>query len=89
MLTQVFALALFRRRIVTMSSENRNDPIFGAKTVDLHSLSGHVSDWIFLSTFTSLNDNMLCVSSDYDWYLGVYVKKGSQRTSYSVPWKPQ
>jgi len=49
--------------------------VFGAETADLRPLSGHVADWIFLSTFTSPNDKMFCVSPDDGGYPGMG-KKG-------------
>lgn len=45
--------------------------VFGAETADLRPLSGHVADWIFLSTFTSPNDKMLCISPDDGGYPGI------------------
>jgi glycine hydroxymethyltransferase len=59
---------------IELYGENIAKTVFGAKTADLRPLSGHVSDWIFLSTFTSPNDNMLCVSPDDGGYPGMYVK---------------
>jgi len=47
--------------------------VFGAETADLRPLSGHVSDWIFLSTFTSPNDKVLCISPDCGGYPGLWV----------------
>jgi len=45
--------------------------VFGAETADLRPLSGHIADWIFLSTFTSPNDKMLCVSPEDGGYPGM------------------
>ncbi len=46
--------------------------VFGADTADLRPISGHIADWIFLSTFTSPDDKILCVSPDDGGYPGMW-----------------
>ena len=59
---------------IELYGENVAKTVFGAKTADLRPLSGHISDWIFLSTFTSPNDNMLCISPDNGGYPGMCIE---------------
>jgi glycine hydroxymethyltransferase len=49
--------------------------IFEVEIADLRPLSGHVANWIFLSTFTKPDDKLLCVSANDGGYPGVW-KKG-------------
>ncbi|MFQ6074085.1 MAG: hypothetical protein ACE5KC_02585, partial [Candidatus Bathyarchaeia archaeon] len=45
--------------------------VFEAETADLRPLSGHIANWIFLSTFTNPNDKVLGVSPDDGGYPGI------------------
>jgi len=46
--------------------------LFKSETADLHPLSGHVADLIFLACFTKPNDAILCVSPDNGGYPGLW-----------------
>lgn len=45
--------------------------VFGAETADLHPLSGHVADLIFLASFTKPCDLFMCVSEEDGGYPGL------------------
>ncbi|MEM3641280.1 MAG: hypothetical protein QXH37_05110 [Candidatus Bathyarchaeia archaeon] len=46
--------------------------IFGAESVDLRPLSGHIADLIFLSCFTKPGDTIMCISSEDGGYPGLW-----------------
>jgi glycine hydroxymethyltransferase len=46
--------------------------VFKAETADLRPLSGHIANWIFLSTFANPNDKILCVSPGDGGYPGLW-----------------
>ncbi len=56
---------------IELYGEKIAETVFGAEKADLRPLSGHVADWIFLSTFTSPNDKILCVSPEDGGYPGM------------------
>ena len=57
---------------VELYGEKIAKEIFGAETVDLRPLSGHIANLIFLSTFTKLGDKILCVSPEDGGYPGIW-----------------
>jgi glycine hydroxymethyltransferase len=46
--------------------------VFGAETVDLRPLSGHVADMIFVACFSKPSDVLMCVSPDDGGYPGLW-----------------
>ncbi|MCK4434239.1 hypothetical protein KAU92_02020, partial [Candidatus Bathyarchaeota archaeon] len=46
--------------------------VFKAETADLRPLSGHIADLIFLASFASANDALMCVSPDEGGYPGIW-----------------
>jgi glycine hydroxymethyltransferase len=60
---------------IELCGENLAKEVFEAETADLRPLSGHVANWIFLSTFAQPNDKVLCVSPENGGYPGLW-KKG-------------
>lgn len=57
---------------IELHGEKLAKEVFEAETADLHSLSGHIANWIFLSTFANPNDKVLCVSPDDGGYPGLW-----------------
>jgi glycine hydroxymethyltransferase len=56
---------------IELYGEKLAKEVFDAETADLRPLSGHVANWIFLSTFTKPNDKILCVSAGDGGYPGI------------------
>ncbi len=57
---------------IELYGEKLAKEIFEADTADLRPLSGHIANWIFLSTFTNPNDKVLCVSPNDGGYPGMW-----------------
>jgi len=57
---------------IELYGEKLAKEVFEAETADLRSLSGHIANWIFLSTFANPNDKVLCVSPDDGGYPGLW-----------------
>lgn len=57
---------------IELYGEKLAKEVFEAETADLRPLSGHIANWIFLSTFTSPNDKVLCISPDDGGYPGIW-----------------
>jgi len=57
---------------VELYGEKLAREVFEAETCDLRPLSGHVANWIFLSTFAKPNEKVLCVSPEDGGYPGVW-----------------
>lgn len=57
---------------IELYGEELAKEIFGGEIADLRPLSGHVANWIFLSTFTKPDDKLLCVSANNGGYPGVW-----------------
>ena len=57
---------------IELFGEKLAKEVFEAETADLRSLSGHIANWIFLSTFAKPNDKVLCVSPDDGGYPGLW-----------------
>lgn len=57
---------------IELYGEKLAKEVFEAETADLRSLSGHIANWIFLSTFANSNDKVLCVSTDNGGYPGLW-----------------
>lgn len=55
---------------IELYGEKLAKEVFEAETADLRPLSGHIANWIFLSTFANPNDKVLCISPDNGGYLG-------------------
>lgn len=64
---------------IELHGEKLAKEVFEAETADLRPLSGHIANWIFLSTFANPNDKVLCVSPDDGGYPGLW--KGGLATS--------
>jgi glycine hydroxymethyltransferase len=46
--------------------------LFGAATADLRPLSGHISDFVVLASFTKPNDRIVCISAEDGGYPGTW-----------------
>ena len=57
---------------IELQGEKLAKEVFEAETADLRPLSGHIANWIFLSTFANPNDKVLCVSPDDGGYPGIW-----------------
>ncbi|MFQ6087093.1 MAG: serine hydroxymethyltransferase, partial [Candidatus Bathyarchaeia archaeon] len=57
---------------IELYGEKLAKEVFEAETADLRPLSGHIANWIFLSTFANPNDKVLCVSPDDGGYPGLW-----------------
>lgn len=57
---------------IELYGEKLAEEVFEAETADLRPLSGHIANWIFLSTWASSHDKVLCVSADDGGYPGVW-----------------
>jgi len=57
---------------IERTGEKLAEEVFEAETADLRPLSGHIANWIFLSTFAKPNDKVLCVSPDDGGYPGLW-----------------
>ncbi len=57
---------------IELYGEKLAKQVFDADTADLRPLSGHIANWIFLSTFANPKDKVLCVSADDGGYPGVW-----------------
>jgi len=57
---------------IELYGEKLAKEVFDAETADLRPLSGHIANWIFLSTFANPNDKVLCVSPDDGGYPGLW-----------------
>jgi len=70
--TQSFYMGTKFMDKIELYGEKLAKEVFEAETADLHPLSGHVANWIFLSTFANPNDKVLCVSPDDGGYPGIW-----------------
>jgi glycine hydroxymethyltransferase len=57
---------------IELYGEKLAKEVFEAETADLRPLSGHVANWILLSTFAKPNDKILCVSASDGGYPGIW-----------------
>jgi glycine hydroxymethyltransferase len=57
---------------IELYGEKLAKEVFEAETADLRPLSGHIANWIFLSTFANPNDKILCISPDNGGYPGLW-----------------
>ncbi len=57
---------------IELYGEKLAKEVFEAGTADLRPLSGHIANWILLSTFANPNDRVLCVSPDDGGYPGLW-----------------
>ncbi len=57
---------------IELYGEKLAKEVFEAETAILSPLSGHIANWIFLSTFANPNDKVLCVSPEDGGYPGLW-----------------
>lgn len=57
---------------IELCGERLAKEVFDAETADLRPLSGHIANWIFLSTFVNPNNKVLCISPDDGGYPGIW-----------------
>lgn len=57
---------------IELYGEKLAKEVFEAETADLRPLSGHIANWIFLSTFANPDDKVLCISPDDGGYPGLW-----------------
>ena len=57
---------------IELYGEELAKEVFNAETADLRPLSGHIADWIFLSTFTKPEDKIICVRPEDGGYPGIW-----------------
>jgi len=57
---------------IELYGEELAKEVFRAEKADLRPISGHIADWIFLATFTSHGDKVLCVSPENGGYPGIW-----------------
>ncbi|MGD8505239.1 MAG: hypothetical protein PVF15_01070 [Candidatus Bathyarchaeota archaeon] len=57
---------------IELYGEKLAKEVFEADKAELSPLSGHIANWIFLSTFANPNDKVICVSPDDGGYPGLW-----------------